>query len=253
MPRGVLGSADRACATRGQRPSPFPTFRAPGEDQTRAASSPGTHAEHPALPGTRKAVRRFIGVTRRAARKRADPAWPSVRRARRDARHSGPPRPRNGNPHAVPPLPAPRPDGPHDASRPGPPAPANSRKSIRPPRRHLRQQIGTQVPVALLAHQAAAALASRRERPAQRCTRSRNGHSATLSVAVRGKPTVRTDRPHGPDAVRHTSVDTATHRLTVTQRDTRYDKKKTARGPRFRSQGAVFAGSGRCWVRTNVG
>jgi hypothetical protein len=67
------------------------------------------------------------------------------------------------------------------------------------------------------------------------------------------KPTVRTDRPDSPDAVRYTSVDTATHRLTVTRRDTRRDKKKTARRSRFRSQGAVFAGGGRCWVRTNVG
>ena len=49
------------------------------------------------------------------------------------------------------------------------------------------------------------------------------------SVAVRGKPTVRTDRASGPDAVRYTSVDTATHRLTVTHADTRRDKKKTAR------------------------
>ncbi len=73
------------------------------------------------------------------------------------------------------------------------------------------------------------------------------------SVAVRGKPTVRTDRPGAPDAVRYTSVDTATRRLTVTHRDTRRDKKKTAPAARFRSQGAVSAGGGRCWVRTNVG
>jgi hypothetical protein len=49
------------------------------------------------------------------------------------------------------------------------------------------------------------------------------------SVAVRGKPTVRTDRPGGPDAVRYASVDTAMHRLTVTYRDTWRDKKETAR------------------------
>ena len=52
---------------------------------------------------------------------------------------------------------------------------------------------------------------------------------ARPSVAVRGKPTVRTDRPGGPDAVRYASVDTAMHRLTVTHRDTRRDKKETAR------------------------
>ena len=67
------------------------------------------------------------------------------------------------------------------------------------------------------------------------------------------KPTVRTDRPDGMDAVRYTSVDTATRRLTVTRRETRRDKKKTARRARFRSQRAVSAGGGRCWVRTNVG
>ena len=67
------------------------------------------------------------------------------------------------------------------------------------------------------------------------------------------KPTVRTDRPGGPDAVRYTSVDTATYRPAVTHGDTWCDKKKTAPRVRFRSQGAVSAGSGRCWVRTNVG
>jgi hypothetical protein len=52
-------------------------------------------------------------------------------------------------------------------------------------------------------------------------------------VAVRRKPTVRTDRPHGPDAVRYTSVDTATHRLTVTHADTCRDKMETARWAAF--------------------
>jgi hypothetical protein len=73
------------------------------------------------------------------------------------------------------------------------------------------------------------------------------------SVAVRGKPTVRTDRASGPDAVRYTSVDTATHRLTVTHADTRRDKKKTARLTENSQLAGRFAGSGRCWVRTNVG
>jgi hypothetical protein len=66
-------------------------------------------------------------------------------------------------------------------------------------------------------------------------------------------PTVCTDRPAGTDAVRYASVDTATHRLTVTHRDTRRDKNKTAPRPHIRSQGAILAGGGRCWVRTNVG
>jgi hypothetical protein len=52
------------------------------------------------------------------------------------------------------------------------------------------------------------------------------------------KPTVRTDRPDGMAAVRYASVNTATRRLTVTHRDTRRDKKKTAPGTRFRSRGA---------------
>ena len=30
-------------------------------------------------------------------------------------------------------------------------------------------------------------------------------------------------------------------------------RRKRPAGPRFRSQRAVFAGGGRCWVRTNVG
>ncbi len=64
MPRGVPDSADRASATRASSPARFPCFARPVWNQTRAASSPGTHAEHLALPGTRKAVRRYIGVTR---------------------------------------------------------------------------------------------------------------------------------------------------------------------------------------------
>jgi hypothetical protein len=51
------------------------------------------------------------------------------------------------------------------------------------------------------------------------------------------KPTVRTDRPDGMDAVRYASVNTATHQLTVTRHDTRRDKKKTACLARIRSQG----------------
>jgi hypothetical protein len=39
-------------------------------------------------------------------------------------------------------------------------------------------------------------------------------------------------------------------RYKVTHSGTR---RKRPAGPRFRSPGAVFAGGGRCWVRTNVG
>jgi len=57
------------------------------------------------------------------------------------------------------------------------------------------------------------------------------------------QPTVRTDRPSGPDAVRYTSVDTATHRLTVTNRDTGRDKKETAR----LAENSQLAGRFRRW------
>ena len=90
--------------------------------------------------------------------------------------------------------------------------------------------------------------------PARRSASSRK-HAAAAARPWPSveKPTVRTDRPDGMDAVRYVSVDTATHRLTVTRRDTWRDKKETARRARFRTRRAVFAGGGRCWVRTNVG
>ena len=57
-----------------------------------------------------------------------------------------------------------------------------------------------------------------------------------------------------PDAVRYMCADTAMYLPMVTHHDTRRDKKENgAPGPRFRSPGAIFAGGGRCWVRTNVG
>jgi hypothetical protein len=43
------------------------------------------------------------------------------------------------------------------------------------------------------------------------------------------KPTVRTDRPDGMDAVRYASVDTATHRLTVAHHDTRRFRRLASR------------------------
>ncbi len=68
-----------------------------------------------------------------------------------------------------------------------------------------------------------------------------------------GKASGYTHRSFRPDPVRYMSVTIATHRPAVTHADTRRDKKETACGPRFRSPEAVFAGGGRCWVRTNVG
>jgi hypothetical protein len=56
------------------------------------------------------------------------------------------------------------------------------------------------------------------------------------SVAVRGKPTVHADRPHSPDPVRHTSVDTATQRPTARQDDTPRDKQNGPPSARIRSR-----------------
>jgi hypothetical protein len=71
-------------------------------------------------------------------------------------------------------------------------------------------------------------------------------------------PSVRTDRPGGPDAVRYTSVDPATQRSTVRQDDTPRDREETARiaetsqlADRLRRWWQVLCG--RCWARTNVG
>ena len=80
-------------------------------------------------------------------------------------------------------------------------------------------------------------------------TRDRRGPS----VAVRGKPTVHTDRPGGrtPSAMcpwtpRHRDL----QRYKVTHDGT--EKKRPAQ-PRIPSKRAVFAGGGRSWVRTRVG
>jgi hypothetical protein len=85
-------------------------------------------------------------------------------------------------------------------------------------------------------------------RPTRRAASSRATPASTARPWPSAeKPTVRTDRPDGTDAVRYTSVDTATHRPTVSHRDTRRDKNKTAPGARFRSQGPfplVVAGVG---------
>jgi hypothetical protein len=63
---------------------------------------------------------------------------------------------------------------------------------------------------------------------------------------VRGRPWKAdgyTDRATGPDAVRYASVDTATHRRTVTHADTRRDKKETAR----LAENSQLAGRFRRW------
>jgi hypothetical protein len=56
-------------------------------------------------------------------------------------------------------------------------------------------------------------------------------------------PTVPTDRPGGPDAVRYASVDTATQRPAVIHGDTRRDREETAR----LAENSQLAGRFRRW------
>jgi hypothetical protein len=201
-----------------------------------------------------KAVRRYIGVTRpgspASARIRHGRPY-APRAARRPPQRAAPPAERQFACRAAT-LAAARPDAPHGASRPGP---ANLPKFFHRPGaapatdRNANPRSPPGIPGA----------ASRGTRVRARAPGS--ALHAKPEWAARGpcpwpsvkKPTVRTDRPSGTDAVRYTSVDTAAHRPAVTHPDTRRDKKETARRTRFRSQRAVSAGGGRCWVRTNVG
>jgi hypothetical protein len=73
------------------------------------------------------------------------------------------------------------------------------------------------------------------------------------SVAVRETADVAHRPSWGTNPVRYTSVNTATQRSTARQGDTRWDREKRPASARIRSQRAVFADGGRCWVRTNVG
>ena len=104
MPCGVPGSADRVCLTRASGPARFPCSVCPLRNQTRAASSPDTRAEHPALPGARNAAGRHIGITRRGSPQvRICQGRPYATRGAAPGT-AGRPAPRNGNPHAVPPC-----------------------------------------------------------------------------------------------------------------------------------------------------
>jgi len=87
----------------------------------------------------------------------------------------------------------------------------------------------------------------------QRIEDAFNAGTGITHSSPRAKASDYTHRSFRPDAVRYLSVTTAMHRPVVTHPDTRRDKKKRPTGPRFRSPGAVSAGGGRCWVRTNVG
>ena len=158
------------------------------------------------------------------------------RAARRPPQRAAPPAERHS--HAVPPRFPQRGRTGHDASRPGP---VNSRKSFHPPgATPATGRNANSLPPSWHTGRRQPRHASGRERPAQRCTRSRDGHPAALSVAVREKPTVRTDRPDGTDAIRYTSVDTATRRPAVTHPDTRRDKKETARRAAFPQRAGRF-------------
>ena len=206
MPRGAAGSADRASATRCPATRPVPMIRAPAEES-------GLRSQHPCrpsrAPGHRKAVRRYIGVTRSGspASTRIRQAARTPRAARRRPQRAVPPAPhavaatfpqRGRTGHTTPASPGPGP--------PTRPRPAYSRTSIHPPRRrpgsrsertppplpsrhtghwHTGQSTaaGTRVP-----GQAPGSVPhAKPEWPPPR----------TLSVAVRGKPTVTptVDRP----------------------------------------------------------
>ena len=218
MPGGVP-AAQIAPPLPGLAAQPVSHVRGPGEDQTRAASSPGTHAEHAALPGTRKPSAATSELHAQAA-PQARGSGMAVR-----TRHAS--RSAAGRAHTTPAALARE-------------FPEILRSHQAPP----RQQIGTHSPRSPPGTPDAASRGTR--------VRARAPGSvlhAKPEWAPRGpcpwpsvkKPTVRTDCPGGPDAVRYTSVDTATHRLTVTHRDTRRDKKGTARRTAFPQPSGPFS------------
>jgi hypothetical protein len=231
----------------GQRAIPFPMFRAPDEDQTRAASSPGTmqNIRRPGHAKSRPQAHR--SYTRGQPQARG--SGMAVHAPRAAGRPPQRPPPAERQPHAVPPR------VPHRGRRdhttpaaPGPPVPGNPSAC---PGATPVSRSGRKPSVTLLAHRAAAVLASLSERPAQRRTRSQNGHPAD---PVRGRPwKSRRCAPTVLAARTSSAMRPWTPRRIDPQCDTRRDKKETAPRVRFRSQGAVFAGGGRCWVRTNVG
>jgi hypothetical protein len=221
------------------RPDPFPMSARPVRNQTREASSPGTHAEHTALPGTRKpsagTSELHPGSPASARIRHGRPYAP--RAARRPPQRAAPPAERQFACRAAT-LPAARPDGP----RRQPPWARELPEILRSTRRYPGNRSERKPPAALLAHRAPPAAARVRARAPGSALHAKpewapRGPCRWPSVK---KPTVRTDRPGGTDAVRYTSVDTATHRPAVTRPDTRRDKKKTARRSRFRSRGGRF-------------
>jgi hypothetical protein len=177
----------------GQRPSPFPMFRAPGKNQTRAASSLGTmqNIRRPGHAKSRPQVHRSYTPGQPQARG----SGMAVHAPRAAGRSPQRPRPRNGNRMRC------RYDSRTAAggtTRRQPPRAARGREfpeTIHPPRRHPRQQIGTQAP-----RYPPGTLGSRGTRVPERAPGS--APHAKPEWAPRGpcpwpsveKPTVRTDR-----------------------------------------------------------
>jgi hypothetical protein len=168
----------------GQRPSPFPMFRTPGKNQTRAASSLGTmqNIRRPGHAKSRPQVHRSYTPGQPQARG----SGMAVHAPRAAGRTPQRPPPAERQPHALPPRFPHRGRRDHTTpavqGRPYPRIPGNpsTRPGATPGSRSERKPSAI-----LLAHWAAAALASLSERPAQRRTRSQNEHPAD---PVRGRP-----------------------------------------------------------------
>ena len=106
----------------GWQPGPFPMFRAPGEESGPRSHLSGTHAEHPALPGTRNPSAGTSELHARASPHARGPgmAVRTPHAARRPPQRAAPPAERQPACRAAT-LPAARPDGSHVASRGTPP------------------------------------------------------------------------------------------------------------------------------------
>jgi hypothetical protein len=213
----------------------------PVRNQTRAASSPGTRAEHAALPGARKLSAGTSELHDQAAPQARGSGMASVR-ATRGAAPATARRPARGTAIRMPCRHASRSAAGRATRRQPPGGPRISRKSIDPPGATPATDRNANSPQPSW-HTGRRQPRHSRPGASTRLSAAREagmGTPRTLSWPSVEKPTVRTDRPGGPDAVRYASVDTATHRPTVTYRDTGCDKKKRSVGPRFRSRWAVF-------------
>ena len=174
---------------RGQRPGPFPMFRAPGEKsdpRSQLSRHPCRTSGPPGAPESRPQAHQ--SYTPGQPRKRADPAS-SVCHARRDARRSGPPCAERQPACHPATLPKERPDRPTTPVALGRPAPANP--GIHPPAQAsppaADRNVSSRCPPGTLNSRqarhsppwASARLSAARE--------AGMGIPRTMSVAVRGK------------------------------------------------------------------